>query len=1617
MSQESRKKKFNKLWFVLLFVCAGGVIFHKPLLLFGCKTVLKSALSGRTVFYEKMQWEDGAIAISGLNVKDLSSELTVDRIELKLSGEFFKLRLTPQITVLHPQIFLAFEKSTAAPALPFLYRSHFIQPRWEIKNGVLALPSSHRFYFSMEPGREQDSMGSIAFSHDSNPSVQPMLSAELSMNEGSLQIGFKLQETQLHQLLPLTALIMPEVSREWKKAEGEVEFEGLLSLSRTLNIRELHCHGSGKKIDLQGSSMGISLHTDEIAGAFSYPDSAGSLWDKLSAAFSLKNGACQVSAPLVQHPFGMSGVEGELKFEPKQEPKLKLNGKLLQQDRQMSFALTGKGGLHEDQTFWSEVEIACQTGRASPMQALLSFCSYDQTDLAMHLKIEDASFEHLDFFRALGALPGQCVEGMAVAEATLLYKEGHWQKASVENCHLDNIRWYFPEQQVTIYAEQVSGDSVFEANKGSLWSLEDLHFQLKEGDYLDPHFHLTALASDWGIEKGALLPSHIKGSWGDLQGEVAFENGSHAKIMLQGNAEAILNALARSNSKIAAPLPIVLQADVEIDKSEMHLKAEGTIASEEISATALFSFSSVNELLLGKQPRFQLKEGSFQSVLLTEKSYRPVLAAFFPDLKLSGNLQCKSTFSPERVQCQLSGEKIAIEDASAALFIPQLKEKPAQFTYDVSKKQWRGEFPIAEAEYHQKNIGLHFVNAEGVLKLDADHLKASSLYAECSGLAMRGSLDWSLSAGGLSIATSQIAGDMKGLLEMLAHFPALPKIQMPIEGNFSSGDKGLVLTGIGTADAQWSFKGSFDQLRFPVNPATGIVNGRCDVLFDSKSNRLVVEKGEGTWLLKDGMPFTVSVKRFSTQGEDLDFALKVADGKKEFAHFEGKAAKSAASRWEIVFDGQSTHFGGTKLNITRCHLSESLKPLSFEMAPILRCQDLHAQAAFLQNAGFLPPSFSAKNLQEWQLEGTMQAQVASDDLAQGFSFYAESRDLKVKGKTVTSFHLSGQKIGEKWLIEKLEAGHLSLKAAFLVDSNGLTFPQFEGKWLGMSMKGSGYLKTEQKRFSCTLESLKGDLSLLKSASSTFAPKGTFLAGVSLAGDYSNPDDPLKLIGEANLFIDLQAPLPLSCANVKAVKFSYGNAGLVLENLDFQLKHRICNHYLGNLKAAKASHLKDGDLSLQQLQFSLTTALFGHCLDAKILPTSIKELEWEGDFEGSGDLLVGTKGNVFQGTLKPGNYGFGGKLLPFDQLHVKYEKEALSLRCKTKIEEQPLWASLQVDISKDPFGVIRLLDNPKAEGLKLCFKTQAGRISWESLQGSCYGLNSSLNKNSKRSVSQAAVLSGEVKVDANLLCSLLPSEIRKGVESFKFGKGYQWQGDLVLFQEPGRGFQANGTLLGIDFEAFGYQLHHLEGTIEAGPERILINNVKINDPAGAIVIKKIELTKQEDWQLYIPQVQVRQLQPSMLYKVDGDVQVVKPFTIKNFTMAEIRGRLGDKSTLEGSGHLSFTNQFKKEASIFDVPLEMIKKIGLDPGLLTPVQGELEIELRGDKFYLMSLKDSMSEGNRAEFYLAAQPELSYIDLDGKIHIDLNMRQDVVLKITEPFTLTIRGTLDKPRYGLQF
>ena len=548
MKDHRRRKKFKKSWIVLGLLCLGALFFHKPLLLIGCK----AALHRLHFTYEKMQWEDGAIAVSGLQ----SENLTIDRIELKLSGSFLKFE--PKITISHPQLLVSLDEDQTH-SLPFLYHvSRFIEPHWEINNGVLQLPTGGRFYFSMAPGPEAESIGHLVVSSDPDPRIPPMFTADLAQVEKSLQVGFQLQESDLGRLLPLSALIFPKMPRAWEQAGGEVQLEGLVYFDKSLQIQELHFQGEGREILFSAPTIGIDLQCDELLGKFSCSaeDSAIFFAVRFIAYFAVNNGNFLFGAPFVEQELRIEDLLGALNFEPHKEPELVLSGALLHQERRLAFDCLGKGGIREDKSCWSEMALNCDG-----MQAALSLCGEPGGDLSLHLQVEDADAQQIEFLRSLSQIPGKCIEANAsTLHLTFFYKDDRWEKVSVDNCRIENFRWAIPEENATLYFKELLADCTFTTPR----NLQNLHLQGEIGEISLPNFDLNDLSAYIQIRDSVLQPSQIKGQSRGLQGEIAFlgpEANHFADMKIQGDVE--LEGLDA--------MPVDLNVEVQADSAALTL--------------------------------------------------------------------------------------------------------------------------------------------------------------------------------------------------------------------------------------------------------------------------------------------------------------------------------------------------------------------------------------------------------------------------------------------------------------------------------------------------------------------------------------------------------------------------------------------------------------------------------------------------------------------------------------------------------------------------------------------------------------------------------------------------------------------------------------------------------------------------------------------------------------------------------------------------------------------------------------------------------------------------------------------------------------------------------------
>lgn len=319
--------------------------------------------------------------------------------------------------------------------------------------------------------------------------------------------------------------------------------------------------------------------------------------------------------------------------------------------------------------------------------------------------------------------------------------------------------------------------------------------------------------------------------------------------------------------------------------------------------------------------------------------------------------------------------------------------------------------------------------------------------------------------------------------------------------------------------------------------------------------------------------------------------------------------------------------------------------------------------------------------------------------------------------------------------------------------------------------------------------------------------------------------------------------------------------------------------------------------------------------------------------------------------------------------------------------------LRLDLSK---AALLILDRQTKEKLELSFVTSTLRGSFEGIQIDAHASTGSDEKTAWYTV----------RGDFSRIYRLFPKKKQSQIVSLGLGKGIDLSGKVLLGKKTPLHFE--GKVRGANFPFFGRHWGRAEAQMSGGLTSFRIDNFEVVDPALQLSVKQIVAKKgKEGWVCHIPLLALSDLSPAVL---KGNDEV---FRLRNLTFTDLSGKLADYRTFTGKGFLSFTNS--REKSFWDIPRELTKTLGLDPSLLTPIVGEADLELEKGKVYLRSLENSYSEGKRSRFFLSKERP-SYFDLEGNLSIDLQMKQKVLLKVTELFTVAVRGKMNKPEFSLR-
>jgi hypothetical protein len=373
------------------------------------------------------------------------------------------------------------------------------------------------------------------------------------------------------------------------------------------------------------------------------------------------------------------------------------------------------------------------------------------------------------------------------------------------------------------------------------------------------------------------------------------------------------------------------------------------------------------------------------------------------------------------------------------------------------------------------------------------------------------------------------------------------------------------------------------------------------------------------------------------------------------------------------------------------------------------------------------------------------------------------------------------------------------------------------------------------------------------------------------------------------------------------------------------------------------------------------------------------------------LSIGSKGATFQGLASQGEYKLGKGTLKIGQIYGLYEAPHLNLKCTATLDNEPLQCVAKLDHKFG--GGLNIQHGNEVLKLALLDLTTCQRA-----EGEFFGLNVNLQR-------EAQGYNGTVIFnDTSKISDWM------GIDSLKDLSGLQLTG---LFTKET--FQ--GQLEGHEARLKDYLMQELHASVDYSPTRFKLKNLTFQDPAGSLTIKEcngFRSASEDKWNVTIPLIKGQEIKPSAIRKLGAPQKEIKPLQIRYFVMTDVLGQLGDLNSFRGLGKFNFTQRVKKEPSIFDIPLAMLKDLGLDLDMFSPVMGEVELQLKDSKLFFTNLQNAFSEGSRSEFYLASEP--SYIDLNGGLSLNLRMHQNVALKFAEPFMIAVRGTWEKPKYSLQ-
>lgn len=1597
-------------WLLLIVACLGVFALRHNLAGLGVDILLKRTFKehpGATFAYSQIAWNGKTIVIDELDIQTPEYRLAVQRLEIVLDTSFSRSLVSPHIWVFHP--YLIFQSAPEGELLASHSQAligSLALMRWarlDVLEGCCEWTpredtDSENLYFQLTSGTQPETLGVLEVFAASEMVGNPLMHVELGVKNGineQYTLAWESHNLATHHILPLVWTIGGQAIQGWERIEGEWDLKGYVAFNNQGEIAEVNTTSAVKNLELRNTQLGLHAAAHHLIVDLEQLTAEATLsktpwYQRVEARALIEEGEIACTGPLSEHPWAVTHVQGHMVWCENEDPTFSLKGITIQQDGERELFVQGTGSLGNESSFWLQSFVTWGEEAKPYLESTISICSPEPASLVVEAQVNELQ---MNAAASLAALFGwkennwqhlRFDHGGVKGTLTAWLKEEKVEKIELRDVTLNKIGFH--------WSEKGKGTGLSGSLEGSwrhidnAWTNNHLMFSFHMEQFQPiktiGSANVQDIEGEGFLEKERMLTAYAKGRLGEIPLICTCEEKTEGYQFSLSSDATLASCLKTCGlgdaSDLQAANEILLQMRFTAPPSSKEgLRADGTI---QVHNSGTLSKEMNSDVRNGMDvhvfwPADQDTgfKGTAHAEALPLAVCLPFLKKNLPEARCEGIFGIEGRFDTTGLDVDVAMSHLHVTTPHIDLEFPLEQEKCTRGKLTV---KWGEDtihlfLPLERTRCKLPAFGMDFSNIQTNLELDKKSVFLHVLHAQCERIELQGQIQ--LTAQNLIVRTDQIKGRLENLETLLRNVTHGTYKPLGIAGDFASGKEGLFFEAplpLQTV-SKLVFNGGFSSGSCTFSSGASLQDVVGALAFDSRHHCLKLTETRGIYATGSGPVYHWSLHpsvftEANTHWQGSVDAL-LSDNELELLRCKG-LVDLCPETLTFTADPHETHFFGSTIERGKGIYFFAEKQWKLNTFVHLDLQQLPALQEFICDMQLVKPDTFDSELWKKNSSGIVDMALDYDSSGTQMAFSSEGKYLYLFGMPCTGLFCKGTMKGKEWNFSDCRLGDNRFQFNVICKDNHVVIPSFQANIAGSVCNGFATYSPVRQEGQCQIDMLQVGSGKKKISCKCKQP---FV--------FSLADKKRGVVKNISLE-EISTHSQLICPQLD---IDWENRAFVSRNIEHRLVPSFLQSFLPSIWGGKIGI---------------------------IAPQGILQgnLHIEGDWQEHFTYRMQT-------TWKECTVKMADKSFLLSHVNARYKEGNLLAGCKTMVGQTLLLASLQIDQGdeqKEALGVFKIQESPNDDGISLFFKRTAdGKYEINHMKGACCGVQADF----RRKHDPACVrLQGFASLDFTKIQRVLPNNPSSAWHVLQLGKGFSLAGDITYQNEK---FGFHGEMEGQSCELLGCQIENVQALINCQSHQIKLEKFQLADPALTLNIRKLTLDAEEPnkWSLSCPIAQAREFQPSRLRKIGKNTTPEKPFVIRNLTLTDVKGDLSQPKSWVGGCSLHFTNAHRKEESVFDGPKDFLKNLGLDPSLLVPVQGELEGRFTEGRISFTSLNAAYSEGRRTQFFLSDRGNGSFIDFQGNMHIDLAIKQAVLLKLAESLTLGIRGSVSKPSYVL--